>query len=81
MVSSAYLRLLIFLLAILIPACASSSLAFRMMYSAYKLKFGVEDVNTERKKRRMDVGGQACDRQHYIVFVIIYFEILIQIVM
>ena len=34
-VSSAYLRLLIFLLAILIPACASSSLAFCMMYSAY----------------------------------------------
>ena len=37
MVSSAYLRLLIFLLEILIPACASSSLAFLMMYSAYKL--------------------------------------------
>ena len=36
-VSSAYLRLLIFLLAILIPACASSNLAFLMMYSAYKL--------------------------------------------
>ena len=36
-VSSAYLRLLIFLLAILIPACASSSLAFHMMYSAHKL--------------------------------------------
>ena len=36
-VSSAYLRLLIFLWAILIPACASSSLAFHMMYSAYKL--------------------------------------------
>ena len=35
-VSSAYLRLLIFLLAILIPACASSS-PFLMMYSAYKL--------------------------------------------
>ena len=32
-VSSAYLRLLIFLLAILIPACASSRLAFHMMYS------------------------------------------------
>ena len=32
--SSAYLRLLIFLLAILIPACASSSPAFLMMYSA-----------------------------------------------
>ena len=37
MVSSAYLRLLIFLPAILIPACASSSPAFIMMYSAYKL--------------------------------------------
>ena len=36
-VSSAYLRLLIFLLAILIPACASSSPVFLMMYSAYKL--------------------------------------------
>ena len=36
-VSSAYLRLLIFLLAILIPACASSSLAFHRIYSAYKL--------------------------------------------
>ena len=36
-VSSAYLRLLIFLLAILIPACVSSSLAFCLMYSAYKL--------------------------------------------
>ena len=37
MVSSTYLRLLIFLLAILIPACALSSLAFSMMYSVYKL--------------------------------------------
>ena len=36
-VSSAYLRLLIFLPAILIPACASSSPALLMMYSAYKL--------------------------------------------
>ena len=36
-VSSAYLRLLIFLLTILIPACASSSPAFLMMYSEYKL--------------------------------------------
>ena len=35
-VSSACLRL-IFLPAILTPACASSSWAFRMMYSAYKL--------------------------------------------
>jgi len=37
MVSFAYLRLLIFLRAILIPACAFSSPAFLMMYSAYKL--------------------------------------------
>ena len=37
MVSSVYLRLLIFLPAISIPACASSSPAFRMMCSAYKL--------------------------------------------
>ena len=36
-VSSAYLRLLIFLLSIFIPSCASSSPAFLMMYSAYKL--------------------------------------------
>ena len=36
-VSSAYLRLLLFLPAILIPACASSSPAFLMMYSAFKL--------------------------------------------
>ena len=36
-VSSAYLRLLIFLPAFLIPACSSPSSAFPMMYSAYKL--------------------------------------------
>ena len=36
-VSSVYLRLLIFIPATLIPACASSSPAFLMMYSAYKL--------------------------------------------
>ena len=36
-VSSAFLRLLIFLLVIWIPACASPSPAFLMMYSAYKL--------------------------------------------
>ena len=36
-VSSAYMRLLIFLPAILIPACVSSSPAFLVMYSAYKL--------------------------------------------
>ena len=36
-VSSAYLKLLIFLLEILIPVCVSSSPAFFMMYSAQKL--------------------------------------------
>ena len=36
-VSSAYLRLLVFLPAILIPACASPRPAFLMMYSAHKL--------------------------------------------
>ena len=43
-VSSAYLKLLIFLLAVLIPACASSSPAFYMMYSAYKLNKQVDNV-------------------------------------
>ena len=36
-VSSAYLRLLVFLPTTLISACDSSSLVFHMMYSAYKL--------------------------------------------
>ena len=36
-VSSAYLRLLIFLSAILMPPCDSSSPVFLMIYSAYKL--------------------------------------------
>ena len=35
-ISSAYLRLLIFLPTLLIPACYFSSLAFCMMYSAYE---------------------------------------------
>ena len=40
-VSSAYLRLLIFLPAILIPACASSSPEFRMMYCACKFSHNI----------------------------------------
>ena len=36
-VSSTYMRLLIFLPAVLIPVCDSSTPAFHMMYSAYKL--------------------------------------------
>ena len=47
-VSSACLRLLIFLLEILIPACASSSLAFLMMYSAYKLNKQGDSVQPRR---------------------------------
>ena len=37
MVSPVYLKLLIFLLAISIPACDLSSLVFQMMYSVFKL--------------------------------------------
>ena len=43
--SSVFLRLLIFLPEILIPACASSSLAFHKMYSAYK--FNKQDENIQ----------------------------------
>ena len=45
-VSSGYLRLLIFLPAILIPACASSSLAFHMTYSAYKLNKHADNIHS-----------------------------------
>ena len=45
-VSFAYLRLLIFLLVILIPACNSSSPAFHMMYSAYKLNKQSDNMQT-----------------------------------
>ena len=46
--SSAYMRLLIFLPEILIPACASSSLAVLMMYSAYKLNKHGDNMQTWR---------------------------------
>jgi len=49
-VSSAYLRLLIFLPAILIPACASSSPAFLMMYSAYKLNKWGDNIQPWRTR-------------------------------
>ena len=42
--SSAYARLFIFLSAVLIPTCDSSSLEFYMMYSAYKLNKQSEDL-------------------------------------
>ena len=44
-VSSVYVRLLMFLLAILIPACASSSLAFHTMYSAHYLNKQGENIH------------------------------------
>ena len=46
MVSSAHLRLLIFLLAILIPACISSSPVFLMMYSTYQLNKEGDNIQT-----------------------------------
>ena len=45
-VSSAYLRLLISLPEILIPGCASSSLAFHMIHSANKLKLNKVTINS-----------------------------------
>ena len=48
-VSSVYLRLLIFLLAILIPTCASSSPAFLLMYSAYKLNKQGDNIQVSKE--------------------------------
>src|SRR5574337_892924 len=53
-VSSAYLRLLIFLLAILIPACVSSSPAFLMMYSAHKLNKQGDNIQPNRSRVSRD---------------------------
>ena len=47
-VSSANLRLLVFLLAVLIPACASSSPAFLMIFSVYKLNKQGDNVQLWR---------------------------------
>ena len=43
-VSSSYLRLSIYLLEVLIPACTSSSLALHMMYSEYKLNMQGDNI-------------------------------------
>ena len=45
-VSSAYLRLLIFFPPVLTPACAPSSPAFHMMYSAYKFNKQGDNIQT-----------------------------------
>ena len=78
MVLSAYLRLLVFLLAILIPACASSSPAFCMMYSEYKLKKECDNIqpwhtpfpilNYKSKKREMAVFYPLFHLQIYSAF-------------
>ena len=47
-VSSTYLKLLVFLPAILIPACVSSSPACHMMYSAYKLNKQGDNIHPWR---------------------------------
>ena len=46
MVLSVYLRLLILLPEILIPACSSYSPAFHMMYSSYKLNKQGDNIQT-----------------------------------
>ena len=46
-VSSAFRKLLIFLLAILIPAWDSSSLAFRIMYPAWKLSMQGDNIKPQ----------------------------------
>ena len=67
-VSFSYLRLLIFLLAILNPACTSSNLAFCMIYSAYNLpqslffkaKSFVLDFNKPIQKESRNIYNFAC---------------------
>ena len=72
-ISSAYLRLLMFLLPIRIPACNSSSSAFFMMYSAYRLNkqgdsrqpcrspFGYSNITWVRGWRKISLVYQYMD--------------------
>ena len=55
--SSAYLTLLVFVPAILITACVSSSLAFLMMYSAYKLN--KQGVNIQPRRASFPILNQS----------------------
>ena len=55
-VSSAYLKLLIFLPAILIPTWDSSSPAFCMMYSAYKLNKQGDNIQPRRTLSQFGTG-------------------------
>ena len=56
-VSSAYLKLLVFLLAILIPGCASSSLAFCLIYSVYK--YNKQRDNTQHWHTPLPIWNQS----------------------
>ena len=69
--SSAYVRLLIFLPAILIPACASSGPAFLLRYSAYKLN--KQGDNIQPRHTPFPIWNQSvvpCNR--YISMVVFY---------
>ena len=56
-VSSAYLRLLIFLLGISCPVCASFSPAFHLMYSVYKLN--KQGANTQPWRSPFPIWNQS----------------------
>uniref|UniRef100_A0A8C6CVH4 Multidrug resistance-associated protein 4-like n=1 Tax=Moschus moschiferus TaxID=68415 RepID=A0A8C6CVH4_MOSMO len=63
--SSAYLRLLIFLLAVLIPACSSSSPAFHIMYSNFLL---LEDIQLHDHQLLPSDGETVVDVQDLTAF-------------
>ena len=71
-VSSAYLRLLIFLPAILIPACASSSPAFLMMYSAYNLNKQSDNLDSILKSRDITLPTSICLVKAMVFPVVMY---------
>ena len=60
-VSSAYLRLLIFLPAVLIPACGSSCLACHMMYSAYMSPLNKQGENIQPWCTPLPIWNQSID--------------------
>ena len=66
-VSSAYLRLLLFLPAILIPACASSILGFQMRHSAYKLNKQGSSIMLKRSDKSKHPCVVPCLRAKYPV--------------
>ena len=81
-VSSAYLRLLIFLPALYIPACASSSPAFHMMYSALKLNkqgdniqswWNISYINYTSKNVKWKTKGNS------IIYYMLWFHIFLQV--